>query len=172
MRSWRSAPSTAATSSSISCCRPWRTSSGMSSPAVLPSSSGARAEAPESVLGMVRLVEVVLKPGSRACPPFSSAGAQNGGQLSPGVAGAEASGNFHHCRGRELSVRRLVQPPAPPQRHQFRDTPATSQWPGHRDLPLPNWRLRTSQTAQSEAVVTIDHMLVSTGGGLDQSTAG
>ena len=37
-------------------CRPWRTISGISSPAVLPSSSGASAEAPESVLGMVRLV--------------------------------------------------------------------------------------------------------------------
>jgi transposase len=31
---------------------------------VLPSSSDARAEAPESSLGMVRLVEVVLEPGS------------------------------------------------------------------------------------------------------------
>jgi len=50
---------------------------------------------------MVRLVEVVLKPGSRTCPPFSSAGAESGGQFSPGYAGAEASGNFHHCRGRE-----------------------------------------------------------------------
>ena len=39
---------------------------------MLPSSSGASAEAPESVLGMVRLVEVVLKPGSRACPPVAT----------------------------------------------------------------------------------------------------
>jgi len=50
---------------------------------------------------MVRLVEVVLKPGSRVCPSFSSAGAESGGQLSPGYAGAEASGNFHYCMGRE-----------------------------------------------------------------------
>ena len=39
---------------------------------MLPSSSGARAEAPESILGTVRLVEVVLKPGSRACPPIAT----------------------------------------------------------------------------------------------------
>ena len=54
---------------------------------------------------MVRLVEVVLEPGKRACPPLSSAGAQRGGQLSPGYAGAETSGNFHHCRGREQRER-------------------------------------------------------------------
>jgi len=53
---------------------------------------------------MVRLVEVVLKPGSRTCPPFSSAGARSGGQLSPGYCEAEASGNFHHCRGPELAA--------------------------------------------------------------------
>jgi len=35
-------------------------------------------------LGMVRLVEVVLKPGKRACPPYLSAGALSGGQLSSG----------------------------------------------------------------------------------------
>jgi hypothetical protein len=34
----------------------------------------ARAEAPESALGMVRLVEVVLKPGKRACPPLATTG--------------------------------------------------------------------------------------------------
>jgi len=67
----------------------------------MPSNSGARAEAPESVLGMVRLVEVVLKPGSLACPPFSSARAESGDQFSLGVAGAEGSGNFHQCSGRE-----------------------------------------------------------------------
>ncbi|NCZ92579.1 MAG: 30S ribosomal protein S8 [Actinobacteria bacterium] len=55
-----------------------RTISGISSPAVLPSSSGARAEAPESNLGMVRLVEVVLKPGSRACPPLATPTAELG----------------------------------------------------------------------------------------------
>ena len=41
---------------------------------------------------MVRLVEVGLKPGKRACPPLSSAGAWSGDQLSPGYAGAEARG--------------------------------------------------------------------------------
>ena len=75
------AVSVAATSSSISCCRPWRTSSGISSPALRPASSGAKEEAPESLLGMILLVEVALKPGSRACSPFSSAGARGGGQL-------------------------------------------------------------------------------------------
>ena len=59
---------------------------------MLPSSSDARAEASESRLGMVRLVEVGLKPGKRACPPLSSAGAWSGDQLSPGYAGAEARG--------------------------------------------------------------------------------
>ena len=41
---------------------------------MLPSSSDARAEAPESALGMVRLVEVALKPGKRACPPLATTG--------------------------------------------------------------------------------------------------
>ena len=50
----------------MSCCRPWWASSGISPPALLPSSSNAREEAPKSSLGMVRLVEVVLKPGKRA----------------------------------------------------------------------------------------------------------
>ena len=41
---------------------------GINSPAALPSSSDdAREEAPHSSLGMVRLVEVVLEPGKRAC---------------------------------------------------------------------------------------------------------
>jgi hypothetical protein len=41
-------------------------------------SSGARAVAPESILGTVRLVEVVLKPGSRACPPLATPIAEPG----------------------------------------------------------------------------------------------
>jgi hypothetical protein len=45
---------------------------GICSPTVLPSSSDARAEASESALDMVRLVEVVLKPGKRACRPLST----------------------------------------------------------------------------------------------------
>ena len=66
------------------------------------------AKAPESVLGMVRLVEVLLKQGSRACPPCSSAGAVSGGQLSPFVPGAEAPGNCQHCRGLERIPYRAV----------------------------------------------------------------
>jgi hypothetical protein len=62
----------AASSSSIGCCRPWRASSGISSPALLPSSSGAREDASNCCLGMVRLVEVVLEPGKRACPPLAT----------------------------------------------------------------------------------------------------
>ena len=64
VRSWRSAPCTAASSSSISCCRPWPASSGINSPAVLPSCSDARA--PESALSMV---EVGQGPGKLACTP-------------------------------------------------------------------------------------------------------
>ena len=58
----------------------------MSSPALLPSCSDAREEALESSLGMIRLVEVVLKPGKRACLPHLRRG---GG-----------SGDLHHFRGR------------------------------------------------------------------------
>jgi len=65
---------------------------GINSPAALPSSSDAREETPQSSLGMVRLVEVVLEPGKRACPPLSSAGAWSGDHLSPGYAGAEVWG--------------------------------------------------------------------------------
>ena len=71
-RSCRSAQGTAATSSSISGCWPWRTRLGISSQAVLPASSGTgtNAKAPKSILGIVRLVEVGVKPGSRPCSPF------------------------------------------------------------------------------------------------------
>jgi hypothetical protein len=72
------------------CCRPWRVSSGISSPVVLPSSSYARAEAPESALGMVRLVEVVLEPGKRACPAHATTGV-SGVHAHPGYAGYETS---------------------------------------------------------------------------------
>ena len=41
-------------------------SSGISSPALLPSSSGPSSTAARYVSGIVRLVEVVLKPGKRA----------------------------------------------------------------------------------------------------------
>jgi len=67
-------------------------------------------------------------------------------------------------------VRRLVQPPAPPQRDQIRDTPATSQWPGCGDQPPPRCRLRTSQPAQSTALVTSNSLLALARCGLDQST--
>ena len=33
---------------------------------------------------MLRLVEVLLRPGKRACPPLTSVGAGSGGQLNPG----------------------------------------------------------------------------------------
>jgi len=41
-------------------------------PGAMPSSSEARSAAAQWVLGMVRLVEVVLKPGKRACPPLAT----------------------------------------------------------------------------------------------------
>jgi hypothetical protein len=51
-----------------------RTSPGISFPALLQSSSDPRAKVPESALGMVRLVEVGLKPGRRACPSLATTG--------------------------------------------------------------------------------------------------
>ena len=45
---------------------------GISSHAELPSSSDAREEAPQSSLGMVHLVELVLEPGERTCPPLET----------------------------------------------------------------------------------------------------
>ena len=45
---------------------------GNSLPALLPSSSGANAGAPESNLGMVCLLDDVLKPDSLACAPPAS----------------------------------------------------------------------------------------------------
>ncbi|MEY3930699.1 MAG: hypothetical protein RLZZ516_2409, partial [Cyanobacteriota bacterium] len=68
-------------------------------PAVLPSSSGASAEAPESILGTVRLVGVVLEnQGNGPAHPLQRLAFQEC-TLSPGYAGAEASGNFHHLVG-------------------------------------------------------------------------
>ena len=55
---------------------------GISSPAKLPSSSYAREEAPQSSLGMVRLVELVLEPGKRTCPPLATPAGANRFRLS------------------------------------------------------------------------------------------
>jgi len=57
-------------------------------------------------LGMVRLVEVVLKPGKRACPPLATpAGASRlRCAAHPGYAGAGVPGELHHLRGRKLTV--------------------------------------------------------------------
>jgi hypothetical protein len=46
---------------------------------VQPSSSEASSEAPESLLDMVRLVEVVLEPGKRTCPTLATPAAKPGG---------------------------------------------------------------------------------------------
>ena len=64
----------------------------------------------------------------------------------------------------------LVQPPAPPQRDQIRNSCAATQWPRRGDLPPPRCRLRTGTSASSTTVVTIYTLLASTRGGLDQST--
>lgn len=61
-----------------------------------------------------------------------------------------------------LVVCGLVQPPAPPQRHQVRDAPTASQWSGRGDLPSPGCRLRTSAPAKPTPVVAIDALLAST----------
>ena len=64
----------------------------------------------------------------------------------------------------------LVQPPAPPQRHQVRHAPPASQRSGRGDLPSPSCRLRAGPRAQSTALDTNDPLLASAGGGLDQPT--
>ena len=58
--------------SSMSCCRPRRASSGISSPALLPTSSEASSVAARWALSMVVLAEMVLKPGKRTCPPLAT----------------------------------------------------------------------------------------------------
>jgi len=63
----------------------------------------------------------------------------------------------------------LVQRPAPPQRDQVRNASAAPQRSGRRDLSAPGCRLRTSAPAKSTPVVTINALLASTRGGLDQS---
>lgn len=64
----------------------------------------------------------------------------------------------------------LVQPSAPPQRHQVRDAPTTSHWSGRGDLPWTGSRLRTSAPAKPKTLVKVNQVLASTRGGLDQST--
>ena len=53
---------------------------------------------------MVRLVDVVLKPGSRACPPLATLAAVPGClscALYPGYAGVEVPRDLHHSGGRQ-----------------------------------------------------------------------
>jgi hypothetical protein len=64
----------------------------------------------------------------------------------------------------------LVQPPPSQQRHQVRDALTASQWSGRGDLPAPGRRLRARASANPTPLVTIDAVLASNGGGLDQST--
>jgi len=64
----------------------------------------------------------------------------------------------------------LVQLPASPQRHQFRDASATSQRPGRRDLSASCCRVRASTPAKPTPLVTIHTLLASARSGLDQST--
>jgi len=69
----------------------------------------------------------------------------------------------------DLVICGLVQRPAPPQRDQVRDASAAPQRSGRRDLSAPGCRLRTGAPAKSTPVVTINALLASTRGGLDQS---
>ena len=64
----------------------------------------------------------------------------------------------------------LVQPPAPPQRHQVRHTPRASQRSSRGVLPSPRCRLRTGPSAQSTALVTSGPLLAPARSGLDQPT--
>jgi len=67
-------------------------------------------------------------------------------------------------------VCRLVQPSAPPQRHQVRDASATSQRRGRRDLSASRCRVRARPPAKPMPLVTIHTLLASARSGLDQST--
>ena len=57
------------------------------------------------------------------------------------------------------------------QRHKVRDASPTSRWSGLGNLSVPHRGLRKGPPAHFKAVVTIDQMLASTGGGLDYSVA-
>ncbi len=74
-------------------------------PSVLTSRSDARAEAPESVSSMVRLVEVDLEPGKLASPPLERL-AFHARILRPGYVGAEASVARRQLGRRHVASRR------------------------------------------------------------------
>jgi hypothetical protein len=71
----------------------------ISSPALMPSSSEASTGAAQWCLGMVRLLEVILKSGKRACPPFAASAVESiawggGGGGIPPLLGTPAA--YHH----------------------------------------------------------------------------
>ena len=105
VRSWRSAPMAAAASASIRACSPWRTSSGMSSPAEAPLSNCASSVAAESEMGMVWFSgwRWFSNQGHRPAHPFPRKGTEEE-TVSTGYAGADPQ-HLHHLAGRPRQVR-------------------------------------------------------------------
>ena len=64
----------------------------------------------------------------------------------------------------------LVQPPAPPQRHQIRDAPPASQGKSHGHLPAASRGLRGRPRCKSNALERCHPLLESTGRSVDQQT--
>ena len=81
---------------------------GNQRPALVRSSNGDRSTASQWVLGMVCLDEVVLKPGKRAWPPFStSAGGPiaRGARPNPAILGWGGVGGFAPLQGTPTGIR-------------------------------------------------------------------
>jgi hypothetical protein len=77
-------------------------------------------------------------------------------------------------RGRGLTVgdgvRRLLQPPAPPQRHPVRDARPAAQRPGHCHRPPTGRWLRTGTPAAPTTLEAQHSLLAAARGGMDQSS--
>jgi len=103
VRWWRSASSAAAASASIRACRPWRTSSEISSPVVPLSSSCVSSVAAESEMGMVWSREGGTAPTRvRDQPTHSPAGALSNGPSAPATP-VLSPGNYTTARDAPLS---------------------------------------------------------------------
>ena len=94
------------TSSWISYSRPWRASLGISSTAVLPSSSGAKPEALESALGHGSPAGDRSRTRESDLPTPCNVWRHWSGRSLPAMQGLNALGNFHHLAGLRPSVGR------------------------------------------------------------------
>ena len=66
----------------------------------------------------------------------------------------------------------LVQPPAPPQRHQIRDAPPASQWSSQGNLPAASRGLRGRTPCQSNSLEPEHSLLAPTRRSVDQQATG